>query len=368
MIRKERLLQEFLEFVQIDSESRNERAMGEKLVKVLTDIGLEVVTDHAGETFGSNGFNVFARLPGTMPGDCAVFSAHMDTVVPGNGIKPYVKDGAIYSAGDTILAGDDKSGVCGILEAVRTVLENDLPHREAEIVFSIGEEVGLMGAKAFDVTQLKSKRAYVFDSSGDVGRIIVGAPGQIRIFADVIGKRAHAGLAPEDGVSAIQVAAKGVARMNLLRIDEETTCNIGKFHADYPNNIVPDRVSLLAEVRSRSFDKLNAQAGHIRSCLQQACDEGGARLECELRTYYVSYHVPVESETVQNVLAAAKRIGVKGVTALGGGGSDANVFNHRGIEAVVLGTGMSKVHTTQEYITVANLENTAAMALDLLTH
>lgn len=368
MIQKERLLKEFLEFVQIGSESGNEKAMGEKLVEVLRGLGLEVITDHAGETFGSNGFNVFARLPGTLDSEPLMMSAHMDTVVPGNGIQPYVKDGVIYSGDDTILGGDDKSGICGILEAVRTVLEQDLPHREAEIVFSIGEEGGMRGAKAFDTSLLKSRRGYIFDSSGDVGKVIVSAPGQIKIFADVIGRRAHAGLAPEEGISAIQVAAKAIAQMNLLRIDEETTCNIGTIKAEYATNIVPDRVSLIAEVRSRNLDKLNAQAEHIRACLQSACDEFGARLECELRTNYVSYVIPPESDIVQSVLAAAERIGCKGFTAQGGGGSDANVYNAKGIQSVVLGTGMTKVHTTQEFITVANLENCAALALDLLTH
>jgi tripeptide aminopeptidase len=368
MIQKERLLQEFLEFVQIDSETGDERAMGERLVSVLRAMGIEVVTDRAGETFGSNGFNVLAHLPGTMDGEPILLTAHMDTVKPGKGIRPFVEDGVIRSGDDTILGGDDKSGICGILEGVRTVLEQALPHRETELVFSIGEEGGMMGAKALDVSLLKSRRAYVFDSSGDVGKIIVSAPGQVKIFADVVGRRAHAGLAPEEGISAIQVAAKGIARMNLLRIDQETTCNIGTIKAEYATNIVPDRVSLIAEVRSRNLDKLNAQADHIRGCLQSACDEAGAKLECELRTNYVSYAVPEDSPLVRELLAAMERIGCKGFTAKGGGGSDANIYNQKGIAAVVLGTGMTKVHTTQETITVANLENTARLALELMTH
>lgn len=367
MINAERLLDTFFRYVQIDSESGHEKAMGETLVQDVKALGLEPITDKAGETFGSDGFNVFFRFPGTLPGDPFVLSAHMDTVVPGKGIKPYVEDGVIKSGPDTILGGDDKSGVCGILEAITTILEKGIPHRTAEVVFSIGEEGGMRGAKAFDMTQLKSRRAFVLDSSGDVGKVIVGAPGQIKIFADVVGKRAHAGLAPEQGISAIQVAAKGIAKMNLLRIDEETTCNIGTIKAEYATNIVPDRVSLIAEVRSRNFDKLNAQAAHIRDCLQAACDEFGAKLEIELRTNYVSYLVPETSDTVKMVLDAAERIGVKGFTALGGGGSDANIFNRNGIEAVVLGTGMTKVHTTEETLKVSNLNNIAEMAYELLT-
>lgn len=367
MIKKERLLANFLSYVQIDSETLNERAMGERLVANMRAMGLEVVTDRAGETFGSNGFNVFARLEGSLAGEPILLSAHMDTVVPGNGIVPIVEDGVIRSSGDTILGGDDKSGICAILEAVQTVIENNIPHRTVELLFTIGEEGGMHGIKAFDTSTLVSKRAYVFDSSGDAGKIIVEAPGQIKIFADVIGKSAHAGLAPEEGISSIIVAAKAISRMNLLRIDHETTCNIGTIKAEYATNIVPERTRIIAEVRSRNLDKLNAQAAHIRDCLQEACDEAGAKLSCELKTNYVSYRVPVESETVRQAILAAERIGRAAKTTQGGGGSDANILNGKGIEAIVLATGMTKVHTTNETLEVKNLEDTARWALELLT-
>ena len=219
MINKERLLNHFLEYVQTDSETKHEAAMGRRVAEDLRAMGLEVITDNAGETFGSDGFNVLARFPGELPGEPMLLSAHMDTVVPGNGVKPQIIDGVISTDGTTVLGGDDKSGVCGIIEAVRVILEKGLPHRSAELLFSIGEEGGMRGAKAFDASLLKSKCGYIFDSSGAPGKIIVQAPGQMKIDANVIGKRAHAGLAPEQGISAIQVAAKGVAAMNLLRIE-----------------------------------------------------------------------------------------------------------------------------------------------------
>ena len=368
MIQKERLVNQFFEFVQIDSETGSERAMGERLVKECRELGLEVLTDNAGETFGSDGFNVFAKLPGTMEGEPYLLSAHMDTVKPGRGIRPFIEDGVIKSGEDTILGWDDKAGICGILEAVRSILEEGKPHRAAEIVFSIGEEGGMRGAKAFDTSVLQSRRGYIFDSSGDVGKIIVGAPGQSKVSADVIGKRAHAGLAPEQGISAIQVMAKAVAKMNLLRIDEETTCNIGEIHAEFATNIVPDRCHIFAEVRSRNLDKLNAQVKHMEQCLREACEEAGASLEFNPYTNYISYKVPEDSDTVKNLLASFGRLGITPVTALGGGGSDANIYNRKGIECVVLGTGMTKVHTTEETITVENLYRTALLAEDLLTH
>jgi tripeptide aminopeptidase len=390
MINEKRLLDQFFEFVQIDSESGNEKAMGERLVKELESLGLEVWTDKAGETFGSNGFNVFAKLPaspdfaaaalagtsGTGTADTVgtedsapwLFSAHMDTVTPGNGIKPYVEDGVIKSGPDTILGGDDKSGICGIIEAVRTVLEKGLPHRAAEICFSIGEEGGMRGAKAVDVSRLQSSRGYIFDSSGDVGKVIISAPGQIKVKATVLGKRAHAGLAPEEGISAIQAAAKGIAKMNLGRIDAETTCNIGVLKSEFATNIVPDTCEFFAEVRSRNLDKLNAQAKHMQDCLQAGCDEMGAKLDCELYTNYVSYSIDPAGDVVKPLLAAFERMGLTPVVTSGGGGSDANIYNQKGIPSVVLGTGMTKVHTKEETIKVDNLNKTAELCLELLTH
>lgn len=364
MINKERVLSSFLSLVQIDSESKNERAVGEYLAEQLRALGLEVITDHAGETYGSNGFNILARLSGE--GEPILLSAHMDTVTPGIGVKPVVRDGVVYSDGTTILGSDDKSGVCTILEAVQTVVEQKIPHRPVEIMFSIGEELGMLGVKAFDCSQLKSRRAYIFDSGGEVGYIITQAPGQVKIFADVYGKSAHAGAAPETGISAIQVAAHAVSKMKLLRIDEETTCNIGTFHAEYATNIVPDHVHLMAEVRSRDLGKLNAQVEHMRACLQEACDAFGAKLSCELRTNYVTYKIPSESETVKAAIAAVEKIGCKAEIRQGGGGSDANIYNQRGLEAIVLSTGMSKAHTKEECIKVENLEKTAALALELI--
>lgn len=368
MINEARLLEQFLEFIQIDSETGNERAMGERLVKECEALGLEVHTDEAGKTFGSNGFNVFAKLKGTMEGEPYLLSAHMDTVQPGIGVKPVIEDGVIRSSGDTILGGDDKSGICGILEAVRVILEKGLPHRGAEIVFSIGEEGGMRGAKAFDVSQLESRKGYVFDSSGDVGKVILSAPGQIKVKGAVRGKRAHAGLAPEEGISAIQAAAKGIAKMNLGRIDAETTCNIGVLKSEFATNIVPDICEFFAEVRSRNLDKLNAQAEHMRACLEEGCAEMGATLDCELYTNYVSYSIDPEGDIVKPLLDAFGRIGVEPNLTAGGGGSDANIYNRKGIQCVVLGTGMTKVHTKEETLKIRNLNLTAELCLDLLTH
>ena len=367
MINEKRLLDNFLEYVQIDSETKNEKNMCDRMVADLQALGFEVQTDKAGEGFGSNGYNVHAYMPGELGGEPTIFSAHLDTVKPGNGIKPIITDGVVHTDGSTILAGDDKCGVAAIMEAVQTIKENNIPCRNTEILFSIGEEGGMNGIKNMDWSMIKGKEAIVLDSSGDVGKVITCGPGQIKIIATIIGKTSHAGLAPENGISAIQVAAKGIANMNLLRIDEETTCNIGTLKAEYATNIVPDKCEFIAEVRSRNLDKLNAQAAHIKDCLQAACDEMGAKLDIQLNTNYVSFNVPEEDALVQRIKSSCDKLGYNFYTAKGGGGSDLNVMALQGVKGVVLGVGMTKVHTTEECIKIEDLNKTAKLCLDLMT-
>lgn len=368
MINEKRLLDTFLEYVQIDSETKNEKAMCERMVADLQALGFEVQTDKAGEGFGSNGFNVHAYMEGELGGEPTIFSAHMDTVKPGNGIKPIITDGVVHTDGSTILGGDDKCGIASIMEAIKVIKENNIPCRNTEILFSIGEEGGMNGIKNMDWSMIKGKEAIVLDSSGDVGKVITCGPGQIKIIATIIGKTSHAGLAPENGISAIQVAAKGIANMNLLRIDEETTCNIGTLKAEFATNIVPDKCEFIAEVRSRNLDKLNAQAAHIKDCLQAACDEMGATLECQLVTNYVSFNVPLDDDLVKRIESSCDRLGYQFTTAKGGGGSDLNVMALQGVKGVVLGVGMTKVHTTEESIKIEDLNKTALLCLDLMTH
>lgn len=367
MIDKKRLLDTFLSYVQIDSESLNERAMMERVSEDLRALGAEVWFDDSGSAVGSNGGNVYARLEGGLDMEPMLFSAHLDTVKPGNGVKPVVEDGVVRSSGDTILGGDDKSGVSGIMEALRTVTEKKVPHRTIEVLFTICEEIGLRGAKHADFGKLSAKRAVVLDSSGDAGKIITSAPGQNKFLATVIGRTAHAGIAPEQGISAIQVASEAIAAMKLLRIDEETTANFGSFVSEYATNIVPERAKLVGEVRSRDTEKLKAQTEHMKKCLEDACARHGATLECEIETAYLAYGFSEDDELVREVKDACARIGVSATTAASGGGSDANVMNLSGVKAVVLGTGMDKVHTTSERITVRNLEDTARLCFALMT-
>ena len=367
MINRQRRLETFLDYVRIDSESTHEGAMADRLAADLEAIGCRVQRDSSQAQTGSETGNLFCTLPATGPGQPLLLCAHMDTVTPGVGVEPVIEDGVIRSKGDTVLGGDDKSGVAAIVEAMRTVVEQNLPHPEIQAVFTVCEEIGLKGSQHMDYSLLAGKRAVVLDSSGDAGKIITSAPGQYKLSATVVGRRAHAGVAPEEGISAIQVLAHAIANMKLLRIDEETTANIGSVCAQYATNIVPERAQIQAEARSRSDEKLEAQGKHMMDCLEQACQKFGATLEGGLSRSYTAYSYREDDPFVLAVSQACRRAGLTPSLAASGGGSDANNLNAHGVQALVLGTGMAKVHTTQEEITVKNLEDTAALALALMT-
>ncbi|NLN15409.1 MAG: M20/M25/M40 family metallo-hydrolase [Tissierellia bacterium] len=366
MINKERLLERFLEYIQIDSPTKLEREFAEHLMKELEKLGLEVYMDDAGEKVGSNSGNVIAKLKGNTDGETILFSAHMDTVSPGEGIKPVIKDGVIYSDGTTVLGGDDKAGIAAIIEAVQTVIEKDIPHGDIEIVFSIFEEGGLFGAKNLDYSKLRAKTGFVLDSGGEPGHIVVQGPAQNKINAKFIGKEAHAGVEPENGISAIQMAAEAISKMKLLRIDEETTANIGFISGGGPTNIVTKEVEFHAEARSLSDEKLKEQTDHMVKCCEEAAEKFGGRVEVDVVNAYSAFKVEEDSEIVQKVKKACENLGFEAITMTSGGGSDTNVLNAKGITAVNLGVGMRLAHTVDEHLYIKDLENAAELVLEII--
>lgn len=365
MINKERLLNTFLDYVRIDSESCHEKNMAQRVIADLKAIGCEIYVDDTMAQTGSNTGNVYATLPGNAPGESIILCAHMDTVVPGVGVEPELENGIIRSKGETVLGADDKSGVTTIVEAMRTLVEQNLPHPTVQAVFTVCEEIGLLGSKYLEYDKLAGKQAIALDSSTPNG-IITSGPGQYKLEAAVVGRKAHAGTSPERGISAIQVLSEAIANMKLLRIDEETTANIGSIHADYPTNIVAERATMKAECRSRNAAKLEEQAEHMEACLREACEKYGATLELERTKVYDAYCHDEKDSFIQKVAEAMTAVGLLPVLKPSGGGSDANNMCQNGIKTLVVGTGMSKVHTTDEQIAVADLEITARMVLELI--
>lgn len=358
MINTSRMADHFVDLVRIDSLSRREGAIAARLVADLRALGADVVVDDAGRHVGGDTGNVIGRLPGTRPGTPILLSAHMDTVVPGEGIVPIRESDRIRSDGRTILGGDDKSGVAIIVEVLRTLTERGIPHAGVEVAFTICEEVGLLGAKHLSVEGLRARDGLVLDSD-HAAYLFTKGPAADKLEFRVTGLESHSGICPERGISSIQVAGQAIAGMRLGRIDQETTANLGVIHGGAATNIVPKETVILGEARSLDEDKLAAQTAHMRQCFADAAAnhrvtidgvEYRARVTEHIERDYARMNVPESASIVRQVLQAARNMEASVTTRATGGGCDANVFNQRGLQIANLGTGMRAIHTVNEYL------------------
>ena len=367
MIGKERTLREFMELVAIPASSRGEREIADVLTRKLTELGLQVEEDDTGAKIGGNAGNLIARLAGNIPGaPCVMLSAHMDSVEPCAGIRPRLVDGVIVSSGDTILGGDCKSGIAPILEALRWIQEQKMPHGDILVVFTVAEEGGLHGAKNIDPEKIRADFGYALDGAGVPGVVTTMAPGQNKIEFIVHGKTAHAGLAPEEGLNAIVLAGKALAQIPQGRIDFETTCNVGLIKGGTATNIVADRVEIAAEARSRNMEKLKKLTAEITETFAGIVAENGGKTEITVKKSYDPFVLAEDSLVIRTAVKAAESLGLATKLEGSGGGSDANLFNGYGIPSAILGTGMAKVHTKEEYLREEHLYQTAEWTIALI--
>jgi tripeptide aminopeptidase len=315
----------FLDLAALPTPPGEERTVADRVTAELRRLGLEVVEDGAGAEIGSNAGNLYTRLEPTAEGTPLFLCSHMDTVPPTGPIEPVVEDGVVRNTGGTILGADDKSAVVAMVETARRVVEERIPHAGLELLFTPKEEVGLRGAQAFDSSRLHARVGYVYDQAGPIGEVILGAPHSMIMEITFVGQSAHAGMAPEEGRSAIAAAGRAIADMRLGRIDEETSANVGVI-----------------------------QGG------------AGCEVEAEVTRGFHGYRFAKADEPVRIAEAALRRTGHEPTYALSGGGADANVFNMRGLACLNLANGMAEIHTPQEHIAVADLEDMVEVTLALL--
>jgi tripeptide aminopeptidase len=356
MINAERLLSTFLDLVRIDNPSGEEAAIAAHVRRELESMGLAVEEDGI--------HNLLARVPGT--GAPLLLNAHMDSVAPCRGVRPVVEDGVVRSSGDTVLCSDDLAGVSAILEGVRATLERGGQNRAAEILFTVQEEIGLRGAAQFDTSKLTAREGVTLDSGGDFGGITIGAPAQDSLYVVVLGRAAHAGVAPEHGVNAIVAAAQALASMPLGRIDEETTANIGIIKGGDATNIVPERVELWGEARSHDQDKLVAQVQAMVEAFEEAARVRGADVKIDITHRYDAYRWSNDLPVIQRVGGALRAMGFQPVYQLSGGGSDVNILAQRDIQMANVSIGYREIHSTSEHIAVADLNRAAELVVRLL--
>lgn len=373
MINRDRLAETFMELVKIDSVSREEARVSGMIQEIMADLGADIVIDNAGEKVNGDTGNLIAIFKGNTQVPPLILNAHMDTVEPGRGIVPELNDGVFTSKGNTILGADDKSAIAIILEALHIIRENNLACGPLEVVFTVCEEIGLLGAKHLDFKYISAEYGFALDAN-DTRGVVTRAPSANRLDIAVHGKEAHAGAAPEKGINAIQIASQAIADLELGRIDAETTCNIGVIQGGLATNIVPNLVKIKGEVRSHNVEKLKTVTQTIVSAFEKAAanntqaskGEGYPSVDTLVKHDFTRTHIAEDHPVVNLAVKAARNLGREMVCKTTGGGADANVFFQQGIITGVLGTGMQNMHTINESVRLDDMVEAVELLLEIL--
>ena len=367
-INNKRLLDTFFELLKIKSPSGNEKQIVEYVKNKLEGLGLDVHVDDSGKDYGSNSGNLVAIYKTKNPSSSKpiFLVAHLDTVEVKGEIIPSLEKGKVINKDkETILGSDDKVAVAAIIEAMEAIRDNDIPTGDIYIIFTISEEIGVVGAKYVDLGLVKARYGFVFDSDGDIGTIITRAPYQDSIYADFKGKAAHAGIEPESGINSIKAASEAVSKMKIGRLDKETTANIGKIQGGVARNIVPENTCLEMEARSLKLSKLEKLTGSMVQKLKEASKKYNTRLKLKVVREYDGFKIKNGETPLIVAQSVIKNMGITPKVTSSGGGSDINVFNAKGKRAVNLSSGMEKVHTSKEYARVRELEKLAVLVLQI---
>ena len=356
MLDKDRLVTTFCDIVQIDSPSGEEEEVAQDLTRRLTALGFTIARDAHG--------NLLASEEGSDP---LMLSAHMDTVEPGRGIKPRIVGDEVHTDGTTILGGDCKAGIAAILEALESIREDGARRIPVQLVFTRGEEIGLVGAWNLDFSLVQARQAVVFDGNGPVNTVITASPSYVGFDVHVTGRAAHAGVEPEKGLNAIRIAADIIGRLPQGRLDDETTINVGLISGGSVRNAVPEEAAFSGEFRSRNTETLELLRLQVEDALSKARDDyKEAKIVGDLKVQFHTYHLPSDHVMVQRATGVLGDLGLRPNLQPTGGGTDANVFNRHGIPAVVVGMSTNLMHTKSEYVDIPDLYDTAKFCQALL--
>jgi tripeptide aminopeptidase len=356
----------FTELAALPSPPGEERDVADRVIGELEMLGLEVEEDAAGAEVGSTIGNILCRLEPTADGAPLFFCAHLDTVPPTAAIEPVEDEGVIRNAAGTILGADNKSAVAAMIEGTRRVLDEARPHAGIELLFTPKEEVGLIGAYAFDHTKLRARLGFVYDQAAPIGEVILGAPSSQAMEVRFHGRASHSGMFPEEGRSAIAAAARAIADLRLGRVDEDSTANVGVIHGGTAGNIVPEWCTFLAEARSHDERKLADLVQEMLDTFSFAATSADCEVETTLKKSYRGYRFRKEDDVVRLAARALSAAGYEPTYGLSGGAADANVFNERGLQCLNLANGMTDIHTKDERIAIADLDAMVDVTLALV--
>lgn len=367
MINETRLVDLFLNLCKINAPALAEKESVAWTKDFLAKHELEVFEDEAGKAIGGNANNLIVKFPGNLPNAPSIYlSAHFDTVEPTDGIVIEEVDGVFRATSDTILGADDKGGMAPAIEAVLTLKENGEPHGDIYLLLTVAEEIGLKGADALKIEDLNIDFGYVLDTGPPVGSYVTRTANHDKLDIVVKGIPAHAGKDPENGINAIQVVAEAVNGMKLGRIDSETTANMGLIDGGTATNVVCAQVRIKAEARSTNPETLDGQIAHMKQRFVDAAQKWGAQVEFNHVRHYRSYDIDPETPVVKAAQQASRNLGLDPALRTTLGGSDANIFNAKGVPSIVIATGMQKIHTHDEFISREDLIKTAELSLEIL--
>jgi tripeptide aminopeptidase len=356
----------FVELARIPSPPGHERAVAERVRVHLAQLGLTVEEDASASVTGSDVGNLYACLEPTATGRPILLCAHLDTVPPEGEIDPVIADGVIANRRRTILGADDKAAVAVMLDAVRRIVLDRIPHGGIELVFTTREEQGLQGARAFDAGRLRAQLGYVYDQASPIGDVILSSVWGELVQATFHGRAAHAGMYPRQGRSAIAAAAMAISEMRLGAIDDATSANVGLIEGGSAANVVPASCAIVAEVRSRDHAAFAAVTEEMLAALRRGAQHHGCTVDIATTRLADGYRFGQEDAPVRLAAEALRRCGVKPRFIHSGGGSDANVFNERGLPCVNLANGMVDIHTSDERVAIADLEAMVEVTLGLV--
>lgn len=364
----ERIVEDFCELVQLDASSKNERAIADRVKTMMKDLGMTVMEDDAGSAIGGNTGNLIGFMQGELDAEPIMFCAHMDRVANGIGIKPIIEGDRIVSGGQTILAADDVAGIVAILNGILKLKTEGAETGPVEVIFTVCEEKGIEGSKYLDYGMIKSKMAFVMDSSGRIGRIVNQGVSKKTFTIRFRGKSSHAGNEPEKGISAIRGAADFLASINEGRIDSNTTVNFGMIHGGTSTNVICDYVEITGEIRSLEEQKIILYEAYLEEKIEQAKAKRKVGVEFKSIWNYSKFFVSEDERISRLIAKSMEDLGVRPSFEKGGGGMDANRFNNHGIKALGVGTGYLRNHTFDEEIMIRDLKTSADLVAGIINN
>lgn len=368
LINKKRLIDNFIEMLKIKSPSGQEKSIIEYISKKFRKLGFEATIDNAGKFTGSGTGNLVGFIPAKtkLKNPPVFFGAHVDTVRLNGDVLPYIRDGKIFNKNTKcILGGDDKVAVAALLEAIEIIKERNISTTDIYIIFTISEEIGILGAKYLDLSPIKAKYGFVFDGEGDVGTIYNEAPYHNSFDIIITGRASHAGIEPEKGINSIKIAADAISLLNPGRVDNETTFNIGLINGGTATNIIPEKTEIKAEARSLNLNKLEKVSAEICKTFKDSAKAQEAKIKIDTQREYDGFKINEDETPVVMAKEALKNMGIKAKIVATGGGSDINIFNARGKKAINLSSGLENAHSSKEYVKIKQLEKLVVLIIEL---